>query len=83
MSKEVPNNLKPSPMTYEVRRIQNPDQMRYALASEADDLTVEQLTARAAEAQFDLRGATSKKAMIDAIRSQARGVPVTPEAENG
>lgn len=80
MSKDaVPPNLRSSPMTYEVLRAPSLFHQRETLATDAEGLTVEELKSRATEAQFDLSGASTKEAMVQSIRAQARGID--PSAE--
>lgn len=78
-AKGIPDNLKAAPMVYNVERHPSLTAQRIHLAQQAADLSKEDLEKRAAEAQVDLAGATTKEAMVEAARAQVRGADANKE----
>jgi hypothetical protein len=72
-TKGTPDNLKPSPMTYEVTRAADLTTRRIFLAQQAESMTREELEAAAMDAQVDTSGAASKEALVGAVQAQVRG----------
>ena len=66
-------NTDPSPMTYEVSHFPSFAQTRNRLAMEAGGMTVAELKAAAEEAQIDTGDATTKEALVKAVKTGARG----------
>lgn len=69
----TPDNLKPSPMTYEVTHAANLATRRIFLAQQAESMTREELQQAAVAAQVDTSQATTKEAMVQAVQAQVRG----------
>lgn len=68
-----PQNTKPSPMSYTVEHTPNLRLQRVALAQNADEITRDELKARALDAQVDLSGASTVEDMVKEVRQQVRG----------
>lgn len=76
---EVPANLRAEPMTYRVEHVANFHHQRAVLAENAEGMTVEELREAAVAAQIDVGGAKTKEELVEAVRTQARGVNSTVE----
>jgi hypothetical protein len=71
--KSTAKNAEPSAMTYEVTHFPSLAQARMRLAMEAEGMKMEDLRVAAEEAQIDTEGVKTKGALVEAVKSGARG----------
>lgn len=67
------HNTDPSDMTYEVTHFPSFMQTRVRLAAEAEGMTMADLKVAAREAQINTAGATTKEALVAAVKQGASG----------
>lgn len=72
-------NAKSSPMTYESKIMENLELQRTVAATQADEMTVAELSRTAEDLMIDTGGAKSKKALVDAVKNAA--MPSTTDKE--
>lgn len=73
-NKPNPKNAEASPMTYEVTHFPSLAQLRTRLALEAETMNMIDLRTAAEDLQIDTERARTKGALVDAVKSGARGV---------